>query len=147
MELRIGVLALQGDVREHVRALAAAGAVAVPVRRPAELAAVDAIVLPGGESTTNIKLARTFDLLEPLRQRLRAGMPASVAEEQIFQRRLANRHVKHRWRQQRKDWRLLRSRAGNADAVGIKRDVDLGQVRQQAGRHCPMSRPQLHLNG
>ena len=71
----VGVLALQGDVREHLRALEAAGARAVPVRRPEELARVDALVLPGGESTTIAKLARTFDVLEPLRQRVKAGMP------------------------------------------------------------------------
>ncbi len=72
----IGVLALQGDVREHVRALEAAGARALAVRRPAELAAVHALVIPGGESTTMWKLADTFDLLEPLRLRIKAGMPA-----------------------------------------------------------------------
>lgn len=72
----IGVLALQGDVREHVRALGAAGARAVPVRRPAELAAVDALVIPGGESTTMWKLAEAFELLEPLRLRIKDGMPA-----------------------------------------------------------------------
>jgi pyridoxal 5'-phosphate synthase pdxT subunit len=72
----IGVFALQGDVREHVRALEAAGCAAVPVRRPSELAAVDGLVLPGGESTTMVKLARTFELLDPLRERIAAGMPA-----------------------------------------------------------------------
>lgn len=72
----IGVLALQGDVREHLNALTAAGARAVTVRRVSELDAVDGLVLPGGESTTMIKLARTFDLLEPLRKRLAGGMPA-----------------------------------------------------------------------
>jgi len=72
---RIGVLALQGDVREHLRALSAAGADAVPVRRPAELDSVDGLVLPGGESTTIVKLARTFDLLEPLRARIKDGLP------------------------------------------------------------------------
>ena len=72
----IGVLALQGDVREHLRALECAGAVATAVRRPAELARVDGLVLPGGESTTMAKLAAAFDLLEPLRERVRAGMPA-----------------------------------------------------------------------
>ncbi|HET9381643.1 MAG TPA: pyridoxal 5'-phosphate synthase glutaminase subunit PdxT, partial [Streptomyces sp.] len=70
----IGVLALQGDVREHLAALAAAGAVAGPVRRPEELAAVDGLVLPGGESTTISKLAVLFGLMEPLRARVRAGM-------------------------------------------------------------------------
>ena len=73
---RIGVLALQGDVREHLRALDATGAEGVPVRRPAELGAVDAIIVPGGESTTIGKLAETFGLLEPVQQAVAAGMPA-----------------------------------------------------------------------
>lgn len=72
----VGVLAVQGDVREHVAALSAAGVRAVPVRRPSELDAVDALVLPGGESTTIDKLTRTFELREPLLARLAAGMPA-----------------------------------------------------------------------
>ncbi|HEY7045115.1 MAG TPA: pyridoxal 5'-phosphate synthase glutaminase subunit PdxT, partial [Nocardioidaceae bacterium] len=72
----IGVLALQGDVREHLRMLTDAGVSAVPVRRPAELAAVDAMVLPGGESTTMHKLATIFELFEPLRDRIGSGMPA-----------------------------------------------------------------------
>ena len=76
MRSRIGVLGLQGDVREHLAALRHHGADAVIVRRPAELAAVDGLVIPGGESTTMIKLAVAFDLLDPLRQRLRDGMPA-----------------------------------------------------------------------
>jgi 5'-phosphate synthase pdxT subunit len=72
----IGVLALQGDVREHLRMLRACGATAVAVRRSAELDAVDALVLPGGESTTMYKLAQAFDLFDPLRKRVAAGMPA-----------------------------------------------------------------------
>ncbi|MET3986191.1 pyridoxal 5'-phosphate synthase glutaminase subunit PdxT [Streptomyces sp. PvR034] len=71
----IGVLALQGDVREHLIALASADAVARPVRRPEELAEVDALVIPGGESTTMSKLAVLFGMLEPLRERVRSGMP------------------------------------------------------------------------
>ncbi|MFD6419092.1 pyridoxal 5'-phosphate synthase glutaminase subunit PdxT [Streptomyces sp. NPDC060194] len=71
----IGVLALQGDVREHLVALATADAVARPVRRPEELAEVDGLVIPGGESTTISKLAVLFGLMEPLRERVRAGMP------------------------------------------------------------------------
>src|SRR5947209_3560268 len=73
---RVGVLALQGDVREHLRALTAAGADAIPVRRPSELDDVDALVIPGGESTTIGRLLVTFDLLEPLRKRVSDGMPA-----------------------------------------------------------------------
>ena len=71
----IGVLALQGDVREHARALSAGGADVVPVRRPAELDGLDGLVLPGGESTTILKLARIFELLEPLRARIAGGLP------------------------------------------------------------------------
>jgi len=62
-------------VREHARALGAAGADAVAVRRPAELAGLGGLVLPGGESTTIIKLARIFELLEPLRACIAAGLP------------------------------------------------------------------------
>lgn len=73
---RVGVLALQGDTREHLAALREAGAQTSTVRRRDELDAVDALVIPGGESTTISLLLREFDLLEPLRQRLAAGMPA-----------------------------------------------------------------------
>jgi pyridoxal 5'-phosphate synthase pdxT subunit len=72
----IGVLALQGDVREHVAALEASGARALPVRRASELDDVSGLVIPGGESTTMWKLAVAFDLLEPVRKRLAGGMPA-----------------------------------------------------------------------
>ncbi|MFE7359146.1 pyridoxal 5'-phosphate synthase glutaminase subunit PdxT [Streptomyces sp. NPDC057543] len=71
----IGVLALQGDVREHLIALASADALARPVRRPEELAEVDGLVIPGGESTTMSKLAALFGMLEPLRERVGDGMP------------------------------------------------------------------------
>ncbi|WP_456694632.1 pyridoxal 5'-phosphate synthase glutaminase subunit PdxT [Aeromicrobium sp. P5_D10] len=71
----IGVFALQGDFREHIRALTVLGIDAVAVRRPEELAKCDALVLPGGESTTMYKLARTFELFEPLVERIGAGMP------------------------------------------------------------------------
>jgi pyridoxal 5'-phosphate synthase pdxT subunit len=71
----IGVLALQGDVREHVRALAECGARATTVRRPEELDAVEALVIPGGESTTMSNLAISFGLLDPVRKRIAAGMP------------------------------------------------------------------------
>ncbi|MGI8696360.1 MAG: pyridoxal 5'-phosphate synthase glutaminase subunit PdxT [Mycobacteriales bacterium] len=72
----IGVLALQGDVREHLRMLQACGARAVGVRRPAELEPLDGIVIPGGESTTMIKLADAFELTAPLADRLAGGLPA-----------------------------------------------------------------------
>ena len=73
---RVGVLALQGDVREHLAALSSCAADAAPVRRPEELDDVDGLVIPGGESTTIGKLLVRFDLLEPLQKRVREGMPA-----------------------------------------------------------------------
>jgi 5'-phosphate synthase pdxT subunit len=72
----IGVLALQGDVREHAAALEAVGARAVAVRRASELDSVDGLVIPGGESTTMWKLATAFEMFEPIRKRLAEGMPA-----------------------------------------------------------------------
>lgn len=76
MTPRIGVLALQGDVREHLAALRAIGAEASPVRRRTELDLVEALVIPGGESTTMSHLLAELDLTEPLRARLAEGMPA-----------------------------------------------------------------------
>jgi 5'-phosphate synthase pdxT subunit len=73
--LTVGVLALQGDVREHLRALTECGARARPVRRPGELDDVDALVIPGGESTTISKLAVEYDLADPIRKRIAGGMP------------------------------------------------------------------------
>ena len=73
--MRVGVLALQGDFREHLFALEECGVNASIVRRPSELAAVDALVLPGGESTAIAKLARSFEMLEPLKSRIASGMP------------------------------------------------------------------------
>ncbi|MCW0212834.1 MAG: pyridoxal 5'-phosphate synthase glutaminase subunit PdxT [Pseudonocardia sp.] len=73
----VGVLALQGDVREHLAALGSSGGIrAVPVRRASEIESVDGLVIPGGESTTMSRLLGVFDLLEPLRARLAGGMPA-----------------------------------------------------------------------
>ena len=72
----IGVLALQGDVREHLMALAGLGVTARPVRRPSELAELDGIVVPGGESTTICRLLDVFELREPLSRRLADGLPA-----------------------------------------------------------------------
>ena len=71
----VGVLALQGDVREHLAALGSLDVQAIAVRRPGELDACDGLVIPGGESTTMAKLAGIFELLEPLRKRVRAGLP------------------------------------------------------------------------
>jgi len=72
---KAGVLALQGDFREHARAFSDAGATAVEVRTPEQLADVDCLAIPGGESTTISKLARAYDLVEPIRDRARGGMP------------------------------------------------------------------------
>jgi 5'-phosphate synthase pdxT subunit len=72
----IGVLALQGDVREHVRALEESGADARPVRRLEEIESVDGLVIPGGESTTLWRLATAFDLLDPVRKLIAGGLPA-----------------------------------------------------------------------
>ncbi|HET6482471.1 MAG TPA: pyridoxal 5'-phosphate synthase glutaminase subunit PdxT [Actinoplanes sp.] len=73
--MNIGVLALQGDVREHLAALAESDVLARPIRRPEELGDVEALVLPGGESTTISKLAVSFGLLDPIRKRIADGMP------------------------------------------------------------------------
>jgi pyridoxal 5'-phosphate synthase pdxT subunit len=73
---RVGVLALQGDVREHVRMLSALGARTSLVRRPEDLSAVDGLVLPGGESSVIDKLARAFGMRDPLRDAIAGGLPA-----------------------------------------------------------------------
>jgi len=73
--LTIGVLAVQGDVREHVRVLTELGAHAYGIRRPMELASLDGLVIPGGESTTMDKLVRAFDLYDPLRALIAEGLP------------------------------------------------------------------------
>lgn len=75
-EITIGVLALQGDIVEHEQALKSCGVNTLAVRNANDLAKVDAIVLPGGESTTIEKLLKLFDLFEPLKSRLQAGLPA-----------------------------------------------------------------------
>ena len=73
--MRIGVLALQGDVREHLAALAESDVLARPVRRPEEVGEVDALVIPGGESTAMSNLAVSLGLLDPIRKRIADGMP------------------------------------------------------------------------
>ena len=75
-DLIVGVLALQGDVREHLAALAECDVIARPVRRPGEVAEIDALIIPGGESTTMSKLAQDFEVFDPIQARLRDGMPA-----------------------------------------------------------------------
>ena len=75
MPARVGVLSLQGDFREHLVALAALGVEGIEVRTPGQLQAVDALILPGGESTTIGKLAVRFGVMDPLRQRIEDGMP------------------------------------------------------------------------
>jgi len=73
--MKVGVLALQGDVREHVRVLSELGAEVVRVRRPDELAAIDGLVIPGGESSVIDKLSRAFGMQEPVRAAIGGGMP------------------------------------------------------------------------
>jgi 5'-phosphate synthase pdxT subunit len=72
---RVGVLALQGDFREHLAVLQGLGAEAVPVRRPEELATVEGLVIPGGESSVMDKLSRAFGLADPLKDAIASGMP------------------------------------------------------------------------
>lgn len=88
----IGVLALQGDVREHLASLHAVGATGIPVRRPSELEQVDGLIIPGGESTTIVKLAGLFDLLDPLRKHISGGLPTygSCAGMILLADRIAN---------------------------------------------------------
>jgi 5'-phosphate synthase pdxT subunit len=76
MTLPVGVLALQGDFREHLQAFERIGVTAIPVRTAAELARVSGIVIPGGESTTIGKLARIFDVFEPIQKAVAGGLPA-----------------------------------------------------------------------
>ena len=73
--MKVGVLALQGDVREHMASLLACGVEAVAVRRANEIESIDALVFPGGESTTIAKLARSFDLFDLIKERINSGMP------------------------------------------------------------------------
>jgi len=72
---RVGVLALQGDVREHMRILESLGVETLAINKPEHLESVDALVLPGGESTTIGKMAARFGLLEPLRETVDSGLP------------------------------------------------------------------------
>jgi 5'-phosphate synthase pdxT subunit len=73
--MQVGVLALQGDVREHIKALGECGVSATAVKTAKEISAVSALVIPGGESTTISKLAKSFDLLDLIREKIASGMP------------------------------------------------------------------------
>jgi 5'-phosphate synthase pdxT subunit len=73
--MKVGVLALQGDFREHIEATLSCGHEALPIRRTSELDELDALILPGGESTTIALLARTYGLIEPIRQKINNGLP------------------------------------------------------------------------
>lgn len=94
-KLRIGVLAVQGDVREHLRALESVGVDAVPIRRPAEVVQIDGLVVPGGESTTIDKLLRIFELQAPIKDRIAEGMPVygSCAGMILLADRVLDGHV------------------------------------------------------
>lgn len=75
MKKRVGVLALQGDVREHCNAIQKSGGIDSLVRRPDDLKSIDALILPGGESTTIEKLLHIFNLFNPLKEAINAGLP------------------------------------------------------------------------
>lgn len=124
----VGVLALQGDVREHQRALAECGLRSSLVRRPEELTAVDALILPGGESTTMSRLLVAFGLLAPLKERLRAGMPAygSCAGMILLSRRILD----GRPDQQQLDAldTVVRRNAFGRQVVSFETDLDFAGV-------------------
>ena len=73
--MKIGVLALQGDVEEHIQSLSDCGVIALAVKTDSQIRDIDALVIPGGESTTIAKLARSFNLIDLIRDRIKAGMP------------------------------------------------------------------------
>jgi 5'-phosphate synthase pdxT subunit len=73
--MKIGVLALQGDVQEHIQSLSDCGVIALAVKTDSQIQNIDALVIPGGESTTIAKLARSFDLMDLIRDRIKEGMP------------------------------------------------------------------------
>jgi 5'-phosphate synthase pdxT subunit len=124
----IGVLALQGDVAEHLRAITATGARPVPVRRQAELKAVDGLIIPGGESTTIWKLADIFELVDPLRERIRDGMPVFGSCAGMIM--LANRLVERASEQETFgaiDMKVRRNAFGR-QADSFESDIDLAGV-------------------
>ena len=126
--LRIGVLALQGDVPEHLAALERQAVTAVPVRRRAELDAVAALVIPGGESTAISKLLDYFALLDPLRERLAAATEARVAIPEASDVEAVTGHG-------------IRARVG-ADRIAIKTGHVDGGLRDLS--HNPLVAGTLH---
>jgi 5'-phosphate synthase pdxT subunit len=124
----VGVLALQGDVREHLAALAAIGATGRAVRRPEELAGLAGIVLPGGESTTIDRLARIFDLREPLVEAIAQGLPAYGSCAGMIL--LAERVLDGRADQQTFGGLAItvRRNAFGRQVQSFEADVDLGEI-------------------
>ena len=137
----VGVLALQGDVREHLRALEAAGAAPVPVRRPEELERVDGLVIPGGESTTMWQLSVAFDLLEPLRKLIGEGLPAYGSCAGMIM--LADRIVDGAQDQQTFGGidMTVRRNAFGRQVDSFERDIDLTGLGE---RPAPPRRPRRH---
>ncbi|HEX5299180.1 MAG TPA: pyridoxal 5'-phosphate synthase glutaminase subunit PdxT [Streptosporangiaceae bacterium] len=132
----IGVLALQGDVPEHLRALEAAGAKATPVRRPEELERVDGLVIPGGESTTLWRLSVAFDVLEPLRKLIGEGLPTfgSCAGMIMLADRIAD-GVQGQQTCGGIDMTVRRNAFGR-QIDSFERDIDLGGLRDSSPMHA-----------
>jgi 5'-phosphate synthase pdxT subunit len=129
----VGVLALQGDVPEHLRALEAAGARPTAVRRPEELDRVDGLVIPGGESTTLWRLSVAFDVLEPLRKLIGEGLPAfgSCAGMIMLADRLAD-GVEGQQTYGGIDM-IVRRNAFGRQVDSFERDITLGSVGADTG--------------
>jgi 5'-phosphate synthase pdxT subunit len=129
----VGVLALQGDVPEHLRALETAGARPAAVRRPEELDRVDGLVIPGGESTTLWRLSVAFDVLEPLRKLVGEGLPAfgSCAGMIMLADRLAD-GVEGQQTYGGIDMTVRRNAFGR-QVDSFERDITLGGVGADAG--------------
>ena len=123
----IWVLALQGDVAEHLRALGEAGARGVAVRRPGELDEVDGLIIPGGESTTMWKLTVIFELVDPLRKRLGSGLPVFGSCAGMIM--LADR---------------LTDRASGQETLG---GIDIGVRRNAFGRQVDSFESDIPLRG
>ena len=132
----IGVLALQGDVPEHLRALEAAGATATPVRRPEELARVDGLVIPGGETTTLWRLSVAFDVLEPLRKLIGEGLPTfgSCAGMIMLADRIAD-GVQGQQTYGGIDMTVRRNAFGR-QIDSFERDIDLGGLHDSSPMHA-----------